>query len=172
METYIIWIIAFGTGLIGVLVGAALVMSATKMQQRYYEHRDAKRDEMKRLTEEIDVLLLLNKKINEILLKRNIMLPDYVSFDSFDDCFISIDDYVYLQSFTAQNHFLLPTYLVEEFFKDIAVRQAVLSPEETTSIGGYTFKGGRLLLEQFSDKILSIVEDRKIALKQEKSKTV
>lgn len=172
MENYIVWIIAFAIGLVGVIVGAILVSGVYKAQQKYYERRDLKRDELKRLTEEIETLILLNNKINEILLKRNIFLPEYLSFDAFDDCYISIDDYVFIQSFTAQNHFLLPSYLVEEFFKNIAVRRAVMSPEETTAIGGYTFKGGRLLLEQFSDKLIAIVEDRKIALKQEKSKLI
>nr|WP_071130981.1 hypothetical protein [Enterococcus timonensis] len=166
------WIITGGAGLAGVVVGALLVLAAIKSQRKWQERQENKKEEMKRVTEEIDVLLLLNKKINEILMKRNLLLPKYVSFDAFDDCFITIDDYVYLQSFAAQNHFLLPNYLVEEFFKNIAVRQVVLSPEETTDIGGYTYKGGRLLVEQFSDNLISIIEDRKIQLKKMKNNDV
>lgn len=172
MKENLTWIVPLAAGFIGVIIGAIMVNLALKGQRYHYEKKEKQREELKRLTEEIDTLLLLNKKINELLVKRNLLLPEYVSFDTFDDVFISIDDYVFLQSFAAQNHFLLPNYLVEEFFKDIAVRQAILSPEETTAIGGYTYKGGRLLLEQFSDKIISIIEDRKIQLKKEKQKIV
>ena len=58
-----------------------------------------------------------------------------------DDCFISIDDFIYLESFSAQNNFYLPTYLIEEFFKKIAHR--------------------KVILENFSDEILAIIEDKK-----------
>lgn len=169
MQEYLPYLIAAASGLIGVCVGAVIVGSVYKGQRKWQEKQAIKKEELKRVTEEIDTLLLLNKKINEILVKRNLLLPQYVSFDAFDDCFIAIDDYVYLQSFTAQNHFLLPNYIVEEFFKNIAVRQVTLSPEETTEIGGFAYKGGRILLEQFSDQLLSIVEDRKIQLKKIKN---
>lgn len=169
MQEYLPYLISAASGLIGVVVGALIVNSIYQVQKKWQAKQSAKKEELKRITEEIDVLLLLNKKINEIVMKRNLLLPQYVSFDAFDDCFISIDDYVYLQSFTAQNHFLLPNYIVEEFFKKIAVRQVTLSPEETTEIGGFTYKGGRILLEQFSDQLLSIVEDRKIQLKKLKN---
>lgn len=165
----LVWIIPTLSGLLGVILGGVLVSIAVNNQRKWLEKQEIKKEEMKRLTEEIDVLLLLNHKINEILMKRNIMMPEYVSFDAFDDCMITVDDYVYLQSFTAQNHFLLPNYVVEQFFKNIAVRQVILSPEETTEIGGYCYSGGRLLLEQFSDEIISIIEDRKIQLKKIKN---
>lgn len=165
----LVWIIPTLSGLLGVILGGVLVSIAVNNQRKWLEKQEIKKEDMKRLTEEIDVLLLLNHKINEILMKRNIMMPEYVSFDAFDDCMITVDDYVYLQSFTAQNHFLLPNYVVEQFFKNIAVRQVILSPEETTEIGGYCYSGGRLLLEQFSDEIISIIEDRKIQLKKIKN---
>ena len=47
------------------------------------------------------------KKIIEILEKRMGTMDKYVSFDVFDDCYITVDDYIYLQSFAAQNSFYL-----------------------------------------------------------------
>ncbi len=94
----------------------------------------------------------------------------YVSFDSFDDVYITIDDYVYLQSFTAQNTFYLPNFIVEEFFQKIGQRKVLLAPEETVAIGGYAYKGGRVILEQFSDSIAQLVSERKVQLKKMSNK--
>lgn len=76
-----------------------------------------------------------------------------------DDCFISIDDFIYLESFSAQNNFYLPTYLIEEFSK-IAHRKVILTASEVAEMGGHTHKGGRVILENFSDEILAIIEDK------------
>ena len=45
-------------------------------------------------------------------------MDEYVSFDAFDDCYITIDDFAYLQSFAAQNNFYLPNYFLEEIFQE------------------------------------------------------
>ena len=37
----------------------------------------------------------------------------------------------------------------------------MLSPTETVSLGGYTFKGGRVLMEQLSDKMTEMIYERK-----------
>ncbi|EOT47210.1 MULTISPECIES: hypothetical protein [Enterococcus] len=158
--------IAFVTGLIGVLVGAAIVTFTFNLRIRYDERKEKRQRELDHRIREIETLVLLNKKINEILEKRMVMMDKYLSFDAFDDCYISVDDYIYLQSFTAQNSFYLPNYFVEEFFKKIATRKVVLSPEETVQYGGYAFKGGRMLMESFSDEIKEMIYERKNQVQQ------
>lgn len=161
-----VWFIPALSSLFGALIGALIVMFSVLIKENIYQKNQQKKEKIKQAQTEMQVVLLLNNKINEILRKRHILMPEYVSFDAFDDCFISIEDYVYLQSIAAQNHFYLPNYVIEEFFKDIAIRQVVLSPEETTEIGGYAYKGGRLYLEKFSDQLLSIADDRKHEIMQ------
>ena len=46
------------------------------------------------------------------------------------------------------------------------MREAVLSPEETIQIGGYTFRGGRVIMEQLSDNITEMIYERKVQLKK------
>ena len=153
-------------GLVGVLVGAGIVSLAFYLQLRYQERKELRRRSLENKVREIEVLNELNKKINEILQKRNILLEKYVSFDAFDDCYITIDDFVYLQTFTSQNNFYLPNYVLEQFFKKIAHRKVVLSPDETVKIGGYTYKGGRVILESFSEELVEMINEKKIQIKQ------
>lgn len=121
---------------------------------------------MEHKVKEIETLNQLNKKINEILQKRSVLMEEYVSFDAFDDCYITIDDYAYLQSFAAQNNFYLPNYILEEFFKNIAQRKVILSPDETIKVGGYAYKGGRVIMEHFSDDLTELINERKTELKR------
>lgn len=153
-------------GLIGVLVGAGIVSLAFYLQLRYQEKKELRRRSLENKVREIEVLNELNKKVNEILQKRNVLLEKYVSFDAFDDCYITIDDFVYLQTFTSQNNFYLPNYILEQFFKNIAHRKVVLSPDETVKIGGYTYKGGRVVLENFSEELIEMINEKKIQMKQ------
>lgn len=117
--------------------------------------------ELEHLVKEIESLNLLNKKVKEILQKRELYIDRSIEYLSMDDCFISIDDFIYLESFSAQNNFYLPTYLIEEFFKKIAHRKVILTASEVAEMGGHTYKGGRVILENFSDEILAIIEDKK-----------
>ncbi|HIY56601.1 MAG TPA: hypothetical protein H9829_00140 [Candidatus Tetragenococcus pullicola] len=156
----------FLVGMIGVIVGALIVGVAFYFRIRYEEGKSQKNRILEHKVKEIETLVILNKKINEILEKRIIMMDKYVSFDAFDDCYITVDDYIYLQSFAAQNSFYLPNYFLEEFFKKIATRKVVLSPEETMEVGGYTFKGGRVIIEEFSDKITEMIYERKVEIKK------
>ena len=96
-------------GFIGVLVGALLVTIIFNLRIRYDEQRKRRRL-LEHKVKEIETLLQLNRKISEILQKRVILMDEYVSFDAFDDCYITIDDFAYLQSFAAQNNFYLPNY--------------------------------------------------------------
>ena len=153
-------------GLIGVLLGAILVYNGMVVQMRHLENKEQRRRELELKVKEIETLNQLNKKINEILQKRATLLDEYVSFDAFDDCYITVDDYVYLQSYAAHNSFYLPNHFLEEFFKQISMRKAVLSQEETIAIGGYTFRGGRVIMEQLSDKITEMIYERKVQLKK------
>lgn len=153
------------SGFIGILIGAILVTIIFNLRIRYDERKEKQRRLLEHKVKEIETLLLLNKKISEILQKRVILMDDYVSFDAFDDCYITIDDFAYLQSFAAQNNFYLPNYFLEEFFKKIGTRRVVLSPEETVRIGGYTYKGGRLILENFLDTLIEMVNERKNQMK-------
>ena len=100
-------------GLIGVLLGAILVYIGMVVQMRHLENKEQRRRELELKVKEIETLNQLNKKINEILQKRATLLDEYVSFDAFDDCYITIDDFAYLQSFAAQNNFYLPNYILE-----------------------------------------------------------
>ncbi len=156
----------FVIGMSGVLVGALIVVLAFYLLLQYQEQKEKKRRMIEQKTKEIETLVHLNQKMVEILEKRILLMDKYVSFDAFDDCYITVDDYIYLQSFAAHNSFYLPNRFLEEFFSQISTRKVVLSPEETLAIGGYTFKGGRVLIEQLSDKITEMVYERKIQLKK------
>ena len=148
-------------GLIGVLIGAGITWIAVFFVFKYIDLRHKRERELEHQVKEIETINLLNKKINEILSKRNVLMQDYVSFNSFDDCYITIDDFIYLNSFTAQNNFYLPNYLIEEFFKNISHRKVILSPEETVKIGGYTYKGGRIVMETFSEQLIEILDEKR-----------
>ncbi|MBO0450028.1 hypothetical protein JZO76_10890 [Enterococcus sp. MJM12] len=153
-------------GFFGVLVGALIVTIAFNLRIRYDEKKEQKRRTLEHKVKEIETLNQLNKKINEILQKRSVLMEEYVSFDAFDDCYITIDDYAYLQSFAAQNNFYLPNYILEEFFKNIAQRKVILSPDETIKVGGYAYKGGRVIMEHFSDDLTELINERKTELKR------
>lgn len=151
----------FMAGLLGVLVGALIVTIAFNLRIRYDRHQEKQKRLIEHKVREIETLTLLNKKIIEILDKRVIMRNAYVSFDAFDDCYITVDDYIYLHSFAAQNSFYLPNYFLDEFFKQIATRKVVLSPEETVKMGGYTFKGARIIVEKLSDELTEMIYEKK-----------
>ncbi|MDA9462534.1 hypothetical protein B835_2480 [Enterococcus mundtii 3F] len=153
------------TGFIGVLVGAILVYLGMAIQMRHLENKEQRRRELELKVKEIETLNQLNKKINEILQKRASLLEEYVSFDAFDDCYITIDDFAYLQSFSAQNNFYLPNYILDELFQNIAHRKVILSPDETMKIGGYAYKGGRVILENFTDNLTAMINEKKSQLK-------
>ncbi|MGH1895577.1 hypothetical protein [Enterococcus entomosocium] len=152
-------------GLIGVLVGALLVTIIFNLRIRYEEQKEKQRRLLEHKVKEIETLVLLNQKISEILQKRVMLMDEYVSFDAFDDCYITIDDFAYLQSFAAQNSFYLPNFFLEEFFKKIGTRRVILSPEETVKIGGYTYKGGRIIMENILDQLVEMVNERKNQMK-------
>lgn len=153
-------------GLLGVVIGAGIVLCSLLIVFKYLERQQTKRRELEYKIKEVEMLQLLNKKINEILSKRNLYHGEYISFDAFDDCYITIDDYIYLQSFAAQNNFYLPTYLIEEFFKNISHHKVVLSPDETARIGGYTYKGGRVIMESFSDQLIELANEKRTQLEK------
>ncbi|AYW47100.1 hypothetical protein C7K38_01155 [Tetragenococcus osmophilus] len=156
----------FFIGLLGVLIGALVVTVAFNLRIRFDQRKDEKRRLLEHKVKEIETLVLLNKKIVEILDKRVIMMEQYTSFNAFDDCYITVDDYIYLHSFAAQNSFYLPNYFLDEFFKRIATRKIVLSPEETVQIGGYTFKGARMLVEELSDELTEMIYEKKNEMKK------
>jgi len=54
---------------------------------------------------------------------------------------------------------------LEEFFKKIGTRRVILSPDETVKIGGYTYKGGRVIMENFLDTLVEMVNERKSQIK-------
>ena len=151
-------------GFIGVLLGAIIVYIGMAVQMRHLD-KEQRRRELELKVKEIETLNQLNKKINEILQKRATLLDEYVSFDAFDDCYITIDDFAYLQSFSAQNNFYLPNYILDELFKNIAHRKVILSPDETMKIGGYAYKGGRVILENFTDNLNEMIIEKKAQLK-------
>lgn len=154
------------SGFFGVIVGALVVLIAFSLRMGYDDRKDQKRRNLEHKVKEIETLNELNKKINEILQKRTLFMDEYVSFDAFDDCYITIDDYAYLQSFAAQNNFYLPNYLLEEFFKNISQRKVLLTPEETVKMGGYAYKGGRVLIERFADDINELINERKVQMQK------
>jgi hypothetical protein len=144
-----------------------MIASSAFYISRKYEHNYLlKNRALEHKVKEIDTLILLNKKISELLQKRSLLMPDFVSFDVFDDVHISFDDYAYLESFAAQNNFYLPAYIMEVFFENIAHRRVVLSPEETVQIGGYTFRDGRIELDKLSDELLNMIEEKKREIKK------
>jgi hypothetical protein len=54
---------------------------------------------------------------------------------------------------------------LEELIKKIGTRRVILSPEETVKIGGYTYKGGRIIMENFLDQLVEMVNERKNQMK-------
>jgi len=48
----------------------------------------------------------------------------------------------------------------------------VLSPEEVIAIGGYTFKGGRMIMEQLSDQLLEMIYERKVQMQKMSSESI
>jgi hypothetical protein len=154
------------SGLFGVLIGVIISVLSFTIAIRYKENKEMKERNLNHMVKEIETLVLLNKKVNEILQKRKLTMPEYMSFDVFDDVQISVDDFLYLQSFKAQNDFYLPSFVVEDFFKQITLRRVILTPEETLSLGGYVYKDGRILLEKFSDEIEKIIQDKKVHMKE------
>lgn len=165
-------ILNFITGFVGVVVGALLVIIGMSIRSSYEERKEIKNRELDHLVREIETVNLLNKKINEILQKRDIYIDTSTNFLAFEDCFISVDDFIYLSSFAAQNNFYLPTFLVEELFKDVTHRKVILSPKEISLMGGHMYKGGRLILESFSEDLLSIIEDKKKQMTQLTNKPI
>lgn len=158
-------IAAATAGFAGIVVGAVIVLIAINLKVKYDDKKEKRNRELDYTVKEIEALNRVNMKVNEILEKRLLLKSEYVSFDTFDDCYIPIDDFVYLQSYTSQNNYYLPSYLVEEFFKNISSLRVILSPEETVRLGGYTYKGGRAILEKFSEDIVQIMEEKKIYIK-------
>lgn len=144
-------------GFIGVLLGAIIVYIGMAVQMRHLENKEQRRRELELKVKEIETLNQLNKKINEILQKRATLLDEYVSFDAFDDCYITIDDFAYLQSFSAQNNFYLPNYILDELFKNIAHRKVILSPDETLKDLGYDVTLGQLALVEVPVAITALV---------------
>ncbi|MGK0551216.1 hypothetical protein ACSFB8_03625 [Enterococcus faecalis] len=161
--------VVFIAGMAGVVVGALIVTVCAALNVSYKERKAIRYRELEQIVKEIETLNLLNKKINEVLQKRDIYLDKSVHFLSVDDCYISIDDFIYLESFSAQNNFYLPTYLIEEFFRKIAHRKVILTPIEVSKMGGNTYKGGRVILETFSDELMDIIESKKRKLKRLKN---
>lgn len=145
--------------IVGVGIGALIVLISTALQHSFYERKIRQEKQAQFKEKQIQTLVLLNKKVNEILQKRNLLPEELLNFNHFDDCYISIDDFIYLQSFCAQNFAYLPNYIVEEFFKNIAHRRVVQSPEAVQEMMGYTYKGGRNVLESFSEDLLQCAED-------------
>ena len=126
------------TGLIGVLTGAVVVYIGMILQMRHLENKEQRRRELELKVKEIETL---------------------------NDCYITIDDFAYLQSFSAQNSFYLPNYILDELFKNISHRKVILSPDETMKIGGYAYKGGRVILENFTDSLTEMINEKKAQLK-------
>ncbi|GEQ62507.1 hypothetical protein K5X77_01105 [Vagococcus lutrae] len=160
-------------GFIGVLLGALIAIIGMRFTFNTMMKEFDRREIMKEKMREIDALNLLNHKIQEILQKRDVLLknairdvPDYQILSDLDNVMITIDDFIYLQSFCAQNHYYLPTFMVEEFFSKISHRKVVMDPEQIRKVGAYTYKGGRLVLEEFSDQLMQMINDRKIELRQ------
>ncbi len=160
-------------GFIGVLLGALIAIIGMRFTFNTMMKEFDRREIMKEKMREIDALNLLNHKIQEILQKRDVLLknairdvPDYQILSDLDNVMITIDDFIYLQSFCAQNHYYLPTFMVEEFFSKISHRKVVMDPEQIRKVGAYTYKGGRLVLEEFSDQLMEMINDRKIELRQ------
>lgn len=155
------WIIPILASFVGVLVGGLLVYVLLKGQQKFLKEQQLQQLEKKQVEKEIQIYLLLNAKINEILMKRQPNLPLYVGFDHFKDTFIDIEDYVYLQSFIAKNYAELPQEVTEKFLTELAARKIVLMPDETVQIGGYAFKNGRGVMERLSEDLLQQVAEKK-----------
>jgi len=101
-----------------VCIGALIAMVATSINNKFILSREEKHEKIREKMKEIDTLILLNKKINEILVKRDLNLDFYQSFDSFDDVYITIDDYVYLQSFVRKTIFIYPVFWWKNFLKN------------------------------------------------------
>ncbi len=90
----------FIAGMVGVIVGALIVTASAALHSSYKERKEVRYRELEHLVKEIESLNLLNKKVKEILQKRELYIDRSIEYLSMDDCFISIDDFIW-------NHFLL-----------------------------------------------------------------
>ncbi|MDR2834181.1 MAG: hypothetical protein LBV67_10745 [Streptococcaceae bacterium] len=151
---------------IGVIVGSFITFLVFLFSRNYEKNVRLRTRELEHKVKEIDTIHLLNSKVNEILHRHSVLLPDISSFDVFEDVHISIEDYAYLESFHVINNYYLPSYVLEQFFKDISSRRMVRSSQETLSMGGYTFKQGRAVLENFSEELTNMTNERKAQLKK------
>ncbi len=61
--------------------------------------------------------------------------------------------------------FLSIEFFLGRIFQKIGTRRVILSPEETVKIGGYTYKGGRIIMENFLDQLVEMVNERKTQMK-------
>ncbi len=76
----IVWIIPLLAGLVGVLLGGILVYFTLTSHQLLMDKKQGKQEAKKNQEKEVQLSLLLNGKINEILMKRQRNLPLYVGF--------------------------------------------------------------------------------------------
>jgi len=84
----------FIAGMVGVIVGALIVTASAALHSSYKERKEVRYRELEHLVKEIESLNLLNKKVKEILQKRELYIDRSIEYLSMDDCFISIDDFI------------------------------------------------------------------------------
>ena len=62
----------FIAGMVGVIVGALIVTASAALHSSYKERKEVRYRELEHLVKEIESLNLLNKKVKEILQKREL----------------------------------------------------------------------------------------------------
>ena len=81
----------FLIGMSGVFTGALIVILAFYLLLKYQDQKEKKRRVIEQKAKEIETLIHLNQKMVEILEKRVLLMDKYVSFDAFDDCYITVN---------------------------------------------------------------------------------
>ena len=64
----------FIAGMVGVIVGALIVTASAALHSSYKERKEVRYRELEHLVKEIESLNLLNKKVKEILQKRELYI--------------------------------------------------------------------------------------------------
>ena len=154
------------SSLLGVLIGSLITLVGFFLSRRYEHKARLRTRELEHRVKEIDTINFFKSKIGEILHKHSVFLKDLSTYNVFDDVHITIDDYAYLESFVVINNYYLPNYVMEQFFKDITERKMVRTSQETLELGGYTFRRGRAVLENLSEELSQMVDEKKLELRE------
>lgn len=156
------------SALIGLILGVFLFVFGMYFYMRYDENRYKKALSIEKLHKEIEVRRNLNTKIIEIL-NRPVDEGDWELVDPREDVKIAFADYHFLKNYSSLHSLYIPTYFMDQFFKNLSNHLAVFDDADDLKNGGYIFKDSRRIFEDFSVVITDEVESKKEELSNTKN---